>query len=92
MSIRMTRLQTIGDLIDSRHGLYIYCEASRGGLRCGHYVEADLESIAGRLGRDHSWLAADLVPRLRCSKCGSKDVSIRLSPPTVRDMKTGELR
>lgn len=88
----MTRLDTLGDLIDSRHGLYLYCEASRGGLRCGHYAEADLEALAARLGRDHSWLADDLVPRLRCSKCGSRAVSIRLAPPTVRDARTGELR
>lgn len=88
----MKTLDTIGALIDEHHRLHIYCEASYDGLRCGHHAWADLEALAARFGRDHSSLHDDLVPKLRCSKCGSKKLSLRLHPPTVRDIQTGEMR
>lgn len=88
----MKTIGTLGDLIDTGHRLYIYCEAIHDGLRCGHYVLADLDALAARVGRAHSILHDDLVPKLRCSKCGSKDLSLRLHPPAVRDPYSGEMR
>lgn len=88
----MKTLDTLGALIDEHYRLHIYCEATHAGLPCGHHVLADLDAIAARLGRDHSSMHDDLAPKLRCSKCGAKEVSLRLHPPTVRDVHTGEVR
>jgi len=39
----------------------------------------DSPALARRLGRDHSSMHDDLTPLLRCSKCGSKKASLRIS-------------
>ncbi len=71
-------IDTIGKLIDGGYELGAHC-AERG---CNHFGWLDLEMLAKRLGRDHRSMRADLVPHLRCSRCGSKNVSITLHPPT----------
>lgn len=77
-----TTLSTIGDLIDRQHGLSAWCEATINGIPCGHTRPLDLEALAKRLGRDHSYLAADLAPKLRCTKCGGRQIGLILQPPT----------
>lgn len=59
---------TLGAMIDSGHRIAVYC---------------DRPGLAERLGRDHGAMHDDLAPKLRCSKCGSKAVSIRVHPPTT---------
>jgi len=45
---------------------------------CHHNVDLDLEALARRLGPEHEALHKDLVPKLRCRPCGSKNVGIRI--------------
>ena len=35
--------------------------------------------MAAKLGREHSSMHKDLVPKLYCSKCKSKDIALILS-------------
>lgn len=74
----MKTIDTLGVLIDDGYGLAIYCENQD----CRHWVWADLPALAARLGRDHSTMHDDLTPKLRCSKCGGKRISLRLHPPS----------
>lgn len=67
---------TIEDHIRCGYAIHAYCH----GYECSHHTKLDLYLLAARLGPDHRTMHHDLVPKLRCSKCGSKDVSIRLSP------------
>ena len=69
------KVETIADLIDGDYGLTACCEA--GG--CYNSADLDLEALARRLGRDHSSMHDALTPLLRCSKCGSRKIGIRLS-------------
>lgn len=69
------KVETIGDLIDGDYGLTACCEA--GG--CYNSADLDLDALARRLGRDHSSMHDSLTPLLRCSKCGSRKIGIRIS-------------
>lgn len=79
-------------MIDGGYRLWVHCDSAEGGLRCNHRAEADLSALAARLGRDHGAMAADLAGKFRCARCGKRKTTISIHPPTVRDMKTGELR
>jgi len=37
--------------------------------------------LRDKLGPDHGAMHDDLVPKLRCSKCGGKDLGLIVSPP-----------
>ena len=69
------RIHTIGDLIEHRHSLAVHCNAPG----CHNYKKLDLQALGERIGFDHSYLKPDLAPRLKCSRCGSKNVSLSLS-------------
>jgi len=84
---------TLGELIEGRYRLRVHCDSPAvDGGRCNHGAELDLEDLAQRLGRDHGAMAADLARKFRCARCGSRWTGITIHPPTVRDVKTGELR
>jgi hypothetical protein len=68
-------LNTIGALIDNKHHLRAYCNNPK----CHHCVKLDLEVLAHLLGRDHSTMHKDLVPKLYCSKCKARDLALILS-------------
>jgi hypothetical protein len=68
-------LTTIGGLIDNGYVLRASCNAPK----CRHCARLDLEALATKLGRDHGSLHKDLVPKLKCSKCGSKSIALILS-------------
>ncbi|HWU60832.1 MAG TPA: hypothetical protein VN112_02285 [Ensifer sp.] len=74
----MIRIDTIGALIEYRYDLSVHCHARD----CWNRGTVDLEALAVRLGKGHSFLAKDLRRFFRCSKCGSKDVGFILSPFT----------
>ena len=77
-------LDTLGGLIDHDWGVMVYCRSEdRRHGRCSHSAWLDLPALAKRLGRDHGCLAADLLPKLRCRKCGKKAASLRLHPPNA---------
>lgn len=69
-----TKHVTIGSIIDAGLRIHGFC------LDCGHDEDLDLREIARRLGRKHSSLPVHLVPKLVCSRCGSKNVGTVLAP------------
>ncbi len=84
---------TLGELIDGGYRIWVHCDsAGAGGMRCNHRAMVDLDDLARRLGRDHGAMAADLAGMFRCARCGARRSTITVHPPTVRDVKTGELR
>jgi hypothetical protein len=62
-------IHTIGDRIDEGQDMKAYCDD------CQWSTTLNLEKLAEKLGRDHSGLARDLKRRLKCSRCGSKNIS-----------------
>jgi hypothetical protein len=64
---------TLQELIDERMTLTAFC-------RGNHHQVLDLEALKARLGADAPAMAADLVPRLKCKRCGEKAVGITYSP------------
>jgi hypothetical protein len=63
---------TLGKHIDRGERIAAYCYAEG----CHHSAWLDLPAIAEKLGRDHSVMHRKLP--LRCTKCGSRNVSLRL--------------
>ncbi|WP_245272647.1 hypothetical protein [Mesorhizobium sp. LNHC221B00] len=47
---------------------------------CHHNQRLDLEKVKAKLGPDAPAMADDLIPRMRCAKCGGKDVGLIYSP------------
>jgi hypothetical protein len=50
---------------------------------CGHTRDARPQTLAGIAGRDA--LLADVVKRMRCSRCGARKCSVSVRPETKRD-------
>lgn len=71
-------INTLGAIVDGDYSLTAYCYD----MECQHSAALDVEALAKRLGREHGSMRWDLVPKLRCTKCGGKDVGLRLAPPT----------
>lgn len=76
-SVRM-KGHTIQQRIDLGDTIHVYCHNSH----CHHNAALDLLALRDKLGPDHGAMRDDLVPKLRCSKCGGKDVGIIISPGT----------
>ena len=65
---------TIGRCIDNGYSIYVCCDA----VGCSNTKPLDLGKLAGKLGRDHGALRADLIGLgFRCSKCNGREVSFR---------------
>jgi len=43
---------------------------------CHHHVDLDLAALARKLGPEHGALHDDLVPKLKCEKCGGKNIGL----------------
>ena len=69
---------TFRKLIGAKYTVTAYCDAQY----CHHYQTLDLEALGERLGMDAEAMASDLIPKLRCAKCGSRKVSLTYTPPT----------
>lgn len=67
---------SIGALVDDGYGMYVYCDA-RG---CLHNAELDLVKLGEKYGRDTN-VKRSILPRMRCTKCGAKKISISLIAP-----------
>ncbi|KQU77687.1 hypothetical protein ASD12_17970 [Mesorhizobium sp. Root102] len=63
-------------LIDEKMKVRAYCHRSS----CNHSQDLDLEKLKARLGPDAPAMADDLIPKLRCTKCGGKEVGLIYSP------------
>ena len=79
--VSLPPVDTIAQHIAQRDSIRAYCERP-GEPRCGHSTELDLDSLVRRLGYDHSTMHKALAPKLRCSACGSRQVSLRIAPFT----------
>jgi hypothetical protein len=55
-----------------------YCHTSA----CHHSQVLDLAKLRDRFGPDASAMADDLTPKLKCAKCGGKNVGLIYSPDT----------
>lgn len=61
---------TLAGMIDGGYSITVFCR------HCDHRAFLDLEALAERLGPDHGALADDLLPKLRCSSCGGKQLGM----------------
>ena len=52
-------------MLAERTRLFVNCADPR----CGHSAEADVHTLAGRLGTDHGAMHDDLVGLFRCRRC-----------------------
>jgi hypothetical protein len=69
---------TFDKLIKGRETVTAYCETNL----CHHSAALDLITLRDRFGGNHSAMAWDINPRLRCTVCGKKNATIRLTPGT----------
>ena len=67
-------IASLGDLLLHGYSLSAHC----GRRECGRHVQLEIEVLIGRLGAGHSYLAPDLVPRLRCRECGGRNIGLTL--------------
>lgn len=67
---------TIQECIDQDYSISVYCDSRT----CTHGMRLDLKALAKRLGPDHGCMHWDLADKFKCTKCGSKKVTIRLDP------------
>ena len=67
---------TVQALIDGGMEITAYCEDPD----CRHTQPVDLVRFRDRFGPDAPMMRRDVLPRLRCSKCGGKNIDIKLSP------------
>lgn len=74
MSGRSITIYTIADLIGSRLTLTAHCY----NLDCRHSQELDAQALAHRLGPDHPILHKYLAPKLHCSRCGGRNIGLRV--------------
>ena len=69
---------TVGPLIDDGYRIAVYCHERS----CGHHGEIDLVALEERYGPDCPTMYRDLKPWLTCTRCGARNASVRLHPPT----------
>jgi hypothetical protein len=76
----MPTFDILGALLEYEFGLAVHCENPF----CRHRVDLDLAALAERLGRDFVCIGKPnpLTAKMVCSKCGSKDLGLILSPVT----------
>jgi hypothetical protein len=72
---------TIRETIDAGTEVRAYCSD------CHHHEALPLEDLGERLGFDFPVSHDSLVPILRCSKCQSKNITIRLNIVYSRGVK-----
>lgn len=73
-------IDTLGKCIDKGYQIGLHCNQWRDGAPCNFFKWLDLDKLSGTLGRDHSCMHNELVPHLWCTRCGSRQVSLILSP------------
>lgn len=71
---------SIEALLSDGYGMHIYCDVRD----CLHHAELDMETLGKKYGRDTN-VKRSILPKMRCTKCGAKKISIRLIAPGTRD-------
>ncbi|MER9710143.1 hypothetical protein NKJ13_07725 [Mesorhizobium sp. M0174] len=77
---RMAKGWTLQSLIDGKMRLVAFCHNSR----CHHNQTLNLEKLKAKLGPDAPAMADDLIPKLRCAKCGGKAVGLTYTPDNIK--------
>jgi hypothetical protein len=72
--------KTVQSMIDEGMQLWASCQTRGPAGPCHHMRQIDLAALRDRLGPDASTMAPDLAPKLRCSKCGGKDIGLTVIP------------
>lgn len=77
-------IETIGEAWNFSWELYVRClndgkEAMKRKPACGYRKYLDLETLVCTRGRDFP--IARIAERLRCPRCGYRQVSVMFSPP-----------
>lgn len=72
---------TIQNRIDEGERVSVHCHNPL----CTHGAYLDLHALRDKLGSDHGAMHDSLVPKLRCSRCGSKNVGIIIHQNTERE-------
>ena len=67
---------TFQSLIDAKMQVTAHCHNSP----CNHNQKLDLAKLRDRFGPDALAMADDLIPKLKCAKCGSKKVGLIYTP------------
>ena len=70
---------TFQSLIDARMTVMAHCHHGP----CNHNQVLDLVKLRDRFGPDAPAMADDLIPKLRCAKCGGKKVGLIYTPDTT---------
>jgi hypothetical protein len=70
----MAKGWTYQKLIDGEMTVTAYCHD------CNHSKKLDLAKLRDRFGPDALAMADDIIPRLKCEKCGSKKVGTIYAP------------
>lgn len=77
MQQRANNFKTIGEQIRlNDYSVTAYCND----LKCNHSAPLDLNFLATKLGLNYEFSSYAINPLLRCTKCGRKNASIRISP------------
>ncbi|MGS1093138.1 hypothetical protein ACVCNR_00955 [Aquamicrobium terrae] len=71
---------TFRSLIEEGMNLHAYCYA----YGCDHHAELPITLLADHYGLDAPAMNKDLVPKLVCTKCGSKNCGLRYTPDPAR--------
>lgn len=72
----MAKGWTVQQLIDEEFSIWAFCH----NWRCHHRAKLNLQTLKAKLGPDASTMHDDLVPKLKCQKCGGKEVGLTLIP------------
>ncbi|PTE11536.1 hypothetical protein C9427_04760 [Mesorhizobium helmanticense] len=75
----MAKGWTFQSLIDAKMAVTAHCHNSA----CHHRQVLDLVKLGDRFGPDAPAMADDLIPKLKCAKCGSKRVGLIYTPDTT---------
>jgi hypothetical protein len=74
----MAKGWTFQSLIDAKMTVMAHCHRPP----CNHNQVLDLVKLRDRFGPDAPAMSADLIPKLRCAKCGGKKVGLIYAPDT----------
>ena len=67
---------TFAKLIADDMTVMAHCQNSR----CSHRQVLDIKALAERFGPDAPAMHDDLAPKLKCTKCGGKQIGLTYTP------------
>lgn len=70
---------TFQSLIDAKMTVMAHCHYAP----CNHSQALDLVKLRDRFGPDAPAMADDLIPKLKCSRCGGVDAGLIYTPDTT---------